>query len=126
MPDNPILTTSRQAHGAGLCVLPVAEDGTKRPDCPSWKQYLRERPSKDQMRDWFSTHTRTGLGVVCGQVSGGLELFEFDERATYDAFLGAAVGTGLGDLVERIERGYCEDTPNGGVHWFYKIGRAHV
>ncbi len=54
----------------------------------------------------------TGNGVACGY--GGLELFEFDDRATYEAFKGAAAAVGLGDLVERIEAGYLEETPGGG------------
>ena len=98
MPDNPILTAARQAYGAGLCVLPVAEDGTKRPDCSSWEQYKRERPSENQMRTLFGSTQRAGLGLVCGRVSGGLECFEFDARVAYDQFKATAQQTGLGDL----------------------------
>ena len=120
MSNDAILAAAQQSYGAGLCVLPVAEDGTKRPDCSSWEQYKRSRPSRDQMRDWFSLHTRSGLGVVCGQISGGLECFEFDDRVVYDQFKDTAQLTGLGDLVEGIEQGFCEDTPGGGVHWLYR------
>ena len=114
-----VLDAARSAHAAGMCVLPVAEDGTKRPDCFSWKPYQLERPSEDQQRQWFSARPRTGLAVVCGHVSGDLECVDFDERATYDDYTETAQRVGLGALVGRIERGYCEDTPNGGVHWFY-------
>ena len=53
-------------------------------------------------------------------MSGNVECFEFDDRAAYDAFRTAALGIGLGPLVDRLERGYCEDTPNGGIHWLYR------
>ena len=81
---------------------------------------MQRRPSTDQMRLWFSADTRTGLGVVCGPISGGLECLEFDDRAVYDQFKDAAQQTGLGDFVKQIEQGYCEDTPGGGVHWLYR------
>ena len=114
-----ILAAACSASSAGLCVVPPAEDGTKRPDCP-WDEFKRIRPTRDQLRAWFVTNRRAGLGLVCGRVSGGLECFEFDDRAAYDQFKDTAQQTGLGDLVERIERGYCEDTPSGGVHWLYR------
>ena len=96
-----------------------AEDGTKRPVC-RWQEFTRERSSKDKMRTWFIQTQRAGLGLVCGQVSGGLEVLEFDDRTTYEEFKNAAQQSGHGDLVERIEQGYCEDTPSGGVHWLYR------
>ena len=117
---NAILEAARAGHAAGLCVVPVAEDGTKRPGCGSWDRWQTERPSQEQMRSWFVAQTRGGLGLICGQVSGNVECFEFDDRAAYDEFRAAAAGTGLGALVDRLERGYCEDTPNGGTHWLYR------
>src|SRR5262249_5183656 len=62
----------------------------------------------------------TGLGAVCGRVSGGLELLEFDDRPTYEVFKESAAAVGLGELVERIEAGYLEETPGGGIHWPYR------
>lgn len=114
-----VLEATQAAYRAGLCVLPVAEDGTKKPDCTSWDQWKRERPSPEEMGAWFGAATRMGFGLLCGRVSGGLECFEFDDRPTYDSFLDFARQTGLRDLVDRIERGYVEDTPNGGAHWLY-------
>ena len=114
-----ILAAARSAYSAGLSVVPVAEDGTKRPDC-RWDDFKRVRPDQDEMRAWFVKAQRAGLGLVCGRVSGGLECFEFDDRAAYDQFADTAQQTGLSDLVERIEQGYCEDTPSGGVHWLYR------
>jgi hypothetical protein len=52
-------------------------------------------------------------------VSGNLELLDFDDRDVHEQFKVAAVAVGLGDLVQRVEVGYREDTPRG-VHWFYR------
>ena len=87
---NAILEAARAGHAAGLCVVPVAEDGTKRPGCGSWDRWQTERPSQEQMRSWFVAQTRGGLGLICGQVSGNVECFEFDDRAAYDEFRAAA------------------------------------
>jgi hypothetical protein len=103
------------AYDAGLCVIPPAEDGSKRP-LGAWERWQEERPSRAQMESWYGH--RRGLGVVTGGVSRQLECFEFDDPDAYGAFLERAEAVGLGDLVRRIREGYCERTPKG-VHWFY-------
>ena len=119
-PDNPILTAAREAYAAGLCVLPVAEDGTKRPDVRNWQAWTRDRPDKRQMRAWFAEQERSGLGIVCGKVSGNLECLEFDDTDVCRGFCETAAGTGLGSLLERIREGFEERSPSGGTHLFYR------
>lgn len=118
----PVTTTSiRQvalaAHDAGLCVVPPAQDGTKRP-LGEWQQYQRRRPTREQVEAWYSRN-RAGLGIVQGKVSGCLETMEFDDYPTYIDFKADAEAAGLGELVKRIESGYSERSPSGGVHWPY-------
>ncbi len=114
-----IYTTALAAHQAGICVLPVRENGRKMPDLPSWSPYQQNRPSDEEISNWFSQN-RTGIGFVTGKVSGNLELFEFDCPDTYEDFKERAAEVGLGDLIDRLEQGYCEQTPGGGTHWFYR------
>jgi hypothetical protein len=117
---------ARAALALGLCVLPPKEDGSKMPIVEQdsktkewgWKQWQKERPTPLKVEHWYSGF-RTALGLVCGRISRNLELLDFDDRATYDRFKTAAIAIGLGDLVERIEAGYLEETPNG-THWFYR------
>lgn len=108
------------AWDAGLCVLPPAGPGDPEPKRPlsSWKRYQAERSTRHQVERWYS-NGRACVGLVCGAVSAGLELFEFDCRDTYELFRATAARLGMNDLVDRIEEGYCEDTPGGGVHWLY-------
>ena len=40
-----ILDEARSAYRAGLCILPAACDGTKRPDVPTWTGYQTARPT---------------------------------------------------------------------------------
>jgi hypothetical protein len=110
-----------QIHG--ISVVPPTEDGQKRPFCP-WKCYQDQRAALDQLRVWYGVKgppRRCGLGAVCGAVSGNLEAFEFDRQgAAYAAFQEAARALGLGDLVDRLEAGYSERSPSGGIHWLYR------
>ena len=113
------------AHRAGICCIPTAEDGTKRP-FDEWACYQTQRPSVDDLLRWYEVERRTGLFFVCGRVSGNLGCLEFDCRATFDAFLAAAAHAGLGDVVERVRDGCEDETPGGGVHWPFRceeIGR---
>jgi putative DNA primase/helicase len=115
-----LLEAARAAHAAGFCVLPPRQDGSKRPIGNAWEQYQQERPTEATLTGWYGDpvfSAFTGLGLVCGAVSGNLELFEFDDPDTHVAFKAAALASRLGPLVERIEAGYLERTP-GGVHWF--------
>jgi hypothetical protein len=134
------------AHDAGLAAWPPAEDGTKmpltepvprselirlfgeaeadrlldgRPSARTWKHRQRERASRAALEALYA-NGRTGAGLVCGAVSGNLELFEFDDRAVYDQYKALALEVGYGDLVERIEAGYLEETPGGGIHWLMR------
>ncbi|MFE3449644.1 phage/plasmid primase, P4 family [Nonomuraea sp. NPDC059194] len=124
-----LLQTALQLHDAGLCVLPAAVDGSKRPAI-FWKPYQHERSSRDQMVEWFSGDRAQGLGVVCGAVSGNLEMLEFEGRAVADNVLGEygqlAEASRLGELWKRVTTGYVEVTPSGGIHLLYKVADSTV
>src|SRR4051794_4633554 len=109
-----LLDLGRQAYAAGLCVLPPKQDGTKAPDADAWTAYQKRLSSLEEIERWYAAGDRSGIGFVCGTVSGNLELLDFDERGLYREFRGAAHAAGLEDLIERIEAGYAERTAHGG------------
>jgi hypothetical protein len=104
VPD--LLAWALDAYEASLSVLPPRQDGSKQPDVSSWARYQHQRATRDELHHWYGKGQRTGVGYVCGAISGHLELFEFDDRTVYDTFLGAAVEAELEDLVGRIRTGY--------------------
>lgn len=120
-----ILDVALEADANGLCAIPAARTGTKQPwpDATQWAEYQLHRPTVEQLRTWF-TDNYPGIGLVCGKVSGGLEMLEFEGAAVsegvLDRFEERARDTGLLELVERIKRGYEECTPSGGIHWLYR------
>jgi hypothetical protein len=124
-PARPLLDEALAAHAAGLAVLPPRQDGTKRPD-GQWKAAQHTRPTEAEIRAWYA-NGRTGLGIVCGAVSGNLEMLELDHplagadrNGTWRALLEAARAAGCYELLERIALGYAETTPSGGMHVLYR------
>jgi len=68
------LSIVTQAHNAGLCVIPPAMDGTKKPlppgRDPRWRNYQTQRPDLAVLHSWYDPRNGlTGLGIVTGTVS---------------------------------------------------------
>jgi putative DNA primase/helicase len=115
-----IRDTALAANRAGIVAIPVKENGSKAPDLRSWKPFIKRHPSLKESDLWFGESTiRTGIGFVCGSVSGGLEVVDFDERSAWDAYVELAENSGCGDLLKRVQQGYLARTPNGRhLAWF--------
>ena len=82
---------------AGLSIIPIEADGTKAPCSellpyepardgerprPSWNPFRSRLPTRSELMAWFRpghAETLCGIGVVCGVISGGLEVIDFDE-----------------------------------------------
>jgi hypothetical protein len=108
------------AHARGFAVVPPLENGTKRP-AGTWKAYQDNRPDEDQIHRWYE-RGRNGFGVLCGAASDHLEMFELEGRAAdkWPEFCRACRDAGLGDLLDRIAKGYAESTPSDGIHLLYR------
>jgi putative DNA primase/helicase len=125
-----VLTAALAWHDAGYCVLPTKTDGSKAPDVTTWKAYQQEAPTRQQIETWF-TGGRPGLGVLCGAISGNLEMLELEGRAVDEGALTTLTGlldaAGLADVFARITTaGYTERTPSGGLHFLYRVDGAPV
>jgi hypothetical protein len=109
---------------AGCSVVPAAADGSKAP-AGKWQRWQAERPDTAQLTHWLSNGAYDGFGVVCGAVSGGLEMLELEGRAVasgvHIAYRDALVGHGLDGLWQRIVTGYAETTSSGGIHILYRV-----
>lgn len=123
MPTPDVLAAALEAHGAGLSVVPPREDGSKAP-IGLWKRYQRQRPSEELIHGWYEKEHHKGLGLVCGAVSGNLEMLEFEGGAAQAGlqhrFRERAEQAGLGNLLSRVLSGYTERTPSGGFHTLYR------
>ena len=120
--------TVAELFQAGISVVPVATDGTKRPAI-AWKQYTQQRADIDQLDAWFMREgTTVGVGLITGRISGALEMLELEGRAAHRVpeLKALADATGLTELWDRITTGWFELSPSGGVHWFYRLADADV
>ena len=64
---------------ASISVIPIRVDGSKSPAITSWKSYQSNRPTIHELKPWFNR--KHGIGLVCGSISGMMEVLDFDEDA---------------------------------------------
>lgn len=67
---------------AGLSIFPIRCDGSKSPAVPTWNPYRSRFASLDEVQAWYGRgqSAKSGIGLVCGTQSGGLEVLDFDEQ----------------------------------------------
>jgi hypothetical protein len=110
-------------RAANCSVVPTRLDGTKAP-MGAWKRYTQELPTEQDVAAWYA-QGHPGIGLVCGSVSGGLEMLELEGRAIEGGQLQQLVdlvaAAGLTDVWQRLTTGYAEWTPSGGLHLLYRV-----
>lgn len=108
---------------AGFSVLPVRPGGDKRPAVDGWKELQEQPADADAVRRWFDPPGGRGVALVCGAVSGGLEVIDFDREAgpTYRAWA---------DLVREwpglLDRVSVVRTPRPGYHVWFRCGEMET
>jgi putative DNA primase/helicase len=109
---------------AGCSVVPVRTNGSKVPVGDGWVQYQHQRATRERVAAWFSGG-HPGIGVVCGAVSGHLEMFEFEGLAVHEGLVERLrdhlTATGHTALWHTIINGYVERSPSGGLHVMVRV-----
>lgn len=83
-------------------IIPVKLDGTRVPKC-KWKKYQTEKCPLSVLKQ----NRPCGLGIVCGQTSHNLHVFDFDDITCYPVFT---------DFFPRFKECCVVNTPSGGKH----------
>ena len=96
---------------AGLSIIPIKRDGSKA-GLGEWGIYMERLASEDEMMQWIKWQVE-GWGLVCGAVSGNVEVTDLDDPALWEA------------LIEQIDpdlllRLVIALTPSGGRHLIYR------
>lgn len=117
--SNQIKDKAKEYLKAQLSIIPTKEN--KIPALPAWKPYQSEKIKEDEVEALFSGGNVKGLAIICGAISGGLEVIDVDTK--YDT---------TGSLWEEL-RGLIEDnlpelykslviaqTMSGGYHIYYR------
>jgi hypothetical protein len=107
------LTVALRYLGSGLSLLPIRTDGTKAPAL-SWKAYQTRHPTPEEVVTWCRQHL--GVGIIGGQVSGNLEVLDFDAPELFTPWC---------DMVEDLAPGLVQrlplvKTPSDGRHLYYR------
>src|SRR5260370_4141190 len=112
-PNMYIYNTALSAHRAGINVIPVCADGSKRPALAGWRIYQERRVTLEELAQWLRGSVR-GLAVVTGEISGNLEALDIDSPETYQAWLARIrEDSRLRALSKRIANGYMDTNPAG-------------
>lgn len=99
---------------AGLCVLP-ANVREKRPTLAHWKRAQKQLPDSRELDRWF--RASPGICIVTGQVSGNLEILDFDAEGELFWKWHERVATDNPELADRL---VIERTQSGGFHVVYR------
>jgi putative DNA primase/helicase len=117
-------------YDAGCSVIPIRADGTKKPT-GEWAPFMVRRMERKRLSNWFVGHPDQGIGIICGAVSGGLEMLELEGRAAsgddISKILSECEARGVDELFQSLMlNGYAEWTPSGGLHFLYRISDHEV
>lgn len=111
---------------AGVSLIPILPNGTKRPP-EKWSRLMQEHPSEVDLASWFGNGHNYGLALICGRVSGRMEMLELEGRAMDSASLNKLMAIftrdNLLDLWAMLNgpTGYSEWSPAGGLHLLYRL-----
>jgi len=101
---------------SGRCVLPALR-AEKRPAVRGrWEPYKTRLPTAAELRAWFA-NAQDGLCLVCGAVSGNLEMIDFDFAGELFEPWKARVESASPGLLDRLA---VEATPSSGRHAAYR------
>lgn len=79
-----IYQAANRLHNAGVCVIPINHPD-KVPTLKYWKPYQERLPTGYDLRTWFGPSSYVkALAAVCGHVSGGLRMYDFDVAGYYE------------------------------------------
>lgn len=98
----------------------VATDANKRA-IVSWKAYQDRLPSAAELEGQFNSEKARGLAVICGKVSGNLEVIDVDVKYDTTGTLFENLMTCIHDLSPALsDKLMVVQTRSGGYHIYYR------
>ena len=118
-------------QAAGVSIIPILDNQTKRPSI-RWSPYQVSVPTLEQVDEWWGNGKPYGLALICGAVSGNLELTETEGRAMvsdkFQDIVNRMDELGVGHVWDLLygPEGFTETSPSGGLHFLYRISDHEV
>ena len=110
--DRISMETVKKYLAAGLSVLPAVRE-RKFPAVGKWKTWQERLPTEFEVEAWFA-NKHDAVCIVCGEVSGNLEVIDFDNHGELFPKWKKSIP---GDLLAKL---VIEQTPSGGYHAAYR------
>lgn len=126
-----VAEVARIWQAAGVSVIPILANQTKRPAI-RWSPYIATAPTLDEVHEWWGNGHPWGLALICGAVSGNLEMTEVEGRAMDSESLTEIMNRmdelGARHIWELLSGpdGFTETSPSGGIHFLYRISDHEV
>jgi putative DNA primase/helicase len=126
-----VAEVARTWQAAGVSVIPVLDNQSKRP-AVRWSPYQAAAPSLGEVDTWWANGREYGLALICGAVSGNLEMTEVEGRAMTSDALGEIINRmdelGVGHVWDLLygPEGFTEMSPSGGIHFLYRVSDHEV
>lgn len=112
-----IIQKAKEYSKAGLSIIPTTTD--KRPALKEWTSYQSNIMPEEEIDRLFAG--AGGLGIVCGKVSGGLEVIDVDTKNDTTGTLWEEFSSMLEDnLPETYKELIIAQTISGGYHIYYR------
>lgn len=112
-----IIDKAKEYLKAKLSVIPTTAD--KIPALPTWKPYQSKRIKEEEIEGYFTG--AKGLGIICGEISGNLEVIDVDTKHDTTGTLWEELRQLIEDnLPETYNRLVIAQTKSGGYHIYYK------
>lgn len=116
MANKSVLEIAVLVTSLGLSVIPIKPDGSKQPSV-EWADFQHRIASPATIRSWFRPELNRGIAIVGGEVSGNLEILDFDDPDKFEPWIELIYERGLGDLFNSFT---ILQTPRGGYHVIYR------
>ena len=111
-----VLDIAKGYVAANFSVIPIKTDGSKAP-LVDWKKYQSQIAIEEELEQWFNHGTTSGIGIVCGRVSGNLEVIDFDVEELAAIWLQRVQQAGISNIL--LNRLLAVRTP-AGWHIYYR------
>jgi putative DNA primase/helicase len=135
MTDHLLYKVAQEYSAAGLSVLPITQDKLPFTELlpsvngrRSWKPFQTAPADATMLHHWFGNgHSVPKIAIICGAVSGNLEMIDVDMKADPDK----RVWDTYNEVMEAVQPGLMdrlviETTTNGGYHIIYRCTEATI
>lgn len=125
----PVWSQVEKLLGDGISVIPVRDKDEppfiKKSPYGGWKKHQRVIIEKDDLFSQMERHNTTAVAIICGKVSGNLEVVDIDVKwfPGIDAKLFKDLSTLYPDLFNKLR---IHSTPSGGYHLLFRTQEPFV